>query len=221
MLAIVVVAAVAFGGRWLWRTLLDQFDRQTSAATGEVVLQRLQQQKELIAATGTFEVPVVVCNGRPVAYDLQGEPDDDGRTPAQQVLDSCRSPFAAKATLLARAEVDAVIDLGKLTADDIDVAETRVAVTLPAVELADPRIDAEGGMALIAKNGSIPLIGGKLPEDYQARAAGAAKHAVSAVAGGSGLARTGARSAEGMFTSLLSALGFTEVDVTVEGPAAD
>lgn len=41
-------------------------------------------------------------------------------------------------------------------------------------------------------------------------------HQVSAVAGGSGLTQMGARSAESLFTGLLTALGFTEVDVTVD-----
>lgn len=204
------------------RDLYDSlFNRQTFVATGDVVLKRLQEQKELVAATGTYEVPVVVCNGAPEAYDLQGEPDGDDRTPAQQLLDACTGLLDEKATVLASAEVDATIDLSTLTADDIDVTGTSVTVTLPAVELAEPRIDAEGGISVIGKDGSIPLIGAKLPDDYQARAAGAAKDAVSAVAGGSGLADTGSRSAQSLFTSLLTALGFDEVDVTVSGAVAD
>jgi hypothetical protein len=198
------------------RDLYDSlFDRQTFVATGDVVLKRLREQKQLVAATGTFDVPVVVCNGSPEAFDLQEASDEEGRTPAQQLLDSCGGLLDEKATLLASAEVDAVINLAELQADDIDISGTRVSVTLPAVELAEPRIDAEGGMSVIGKEGSFPLIGGELPEDYQARAAGAAKDAVSAVAGGSGLTQMGSRSAESLFTSLLAALGFTEVNVTI------
>ena len=227
---VLVIAFVAVVGGSLWagvaqfRGWYDSlFNPQTFVATGDVVLQRLQEQEELVAATGTFQVPVVVCNGTAEAYDLQGERDEADRTPAQQLLEACNGFRDAKATLLASAEVDAVIDLGKLTADDIDVdvEGTSVAVTLPAVELAEPRIDAEGGMSVIGKDGSIPIIGGELPDDYQARAAGAAKDAVSASAGESGLARLGARNAESLFGSLLAALGFIEVDVTVAGPAAD
>lgn len=224
--ALIVVIAVV-GGSLLTnlaplRELYDSlFNRQTFVATSDVVLKRLQEQKELVAATGTFEVPVVVCNGTPEAYDLQQEPDEEDRTPAQQLLEACSGLLDEKATLLASAEVDAIIDLGQLTADDIDIAGTRVAVTLPAVELAEPRIDAEDGISVIGRDGSIPLIGGELPDDYQARAAGAAKDAVSTVAGGSGLAHMGSRSAQSLFTSLLAALGFTEVDVTVAAPVAD
>ena len=225
---LVIVIAVVGVGLWKglapFRELYDSlFGQQTFVATGDVVLERLQEQEELVAATGTFEVPVVVCNGTPEAYDLQGEPDDEDRTPAQQLLQGCSGLLDEKATLLASADVDAIIDLGTLRADDIDVdvERKRVAVTLPAVELAEPRIDAEGGISVIAKDRSFPLIGGDLPEDYQARAAGAAKDAVSAVATGSGLTRMGERSAEGLFTSLLTALGFTDVDVTIAEPVAN
>lgn len=224
--ALVIVVAVV-GGSLLTnlaplRELYDSlFNRQTFVATGDVVLKRLQEQKELVAATGTYEVPVVVCNGTPKAYDLQAGADEQDRTPAQQLLEACTGLLDDKATLLASAEVDAIVDLGRLTTDDIDISGTSVAVSLPAVELAEPRIDAEGGISVIAKDGSIPLIGGKLPDDYQGRAAGAAKDAVAAVAGGSGLAQMGSRSAQSLFTSLLAALGFTEVDVTVAGPVAD
>lgn len=224
--ALVLVIAVV-GGSFLsalgpLRDVYDElFDRKTFTATGDVVLRRLQEQKQLVAATGTFEVPVVVCNGSPEAYDLQQAPDEDDRTPAQQLLEACDGLLEEKATLLASAEVDAIVDLSKLTAEDIDVEGTSVVVTLPAVELAEPRIDAEGGISVIGQEGSIPLIGGELPEDYQARAAGAAKEAVLGVAGGSGLAATGSRSAESLFSGLLSALGFTQVDVTVADSASE
>lgn len=224
--ALVLVIAVVGGSlatnlapiRDMYDTL---FGRETFVATGDVVLKRLQEQKELVTATGTFEVPVVVCEGTPKAYDLGGEADEEDRTPAQQLLESCSGVFDAKATLLASAEVDAVIDLGKLTADDIEVDGTRVTVTLPAVELAEPRIDAEGGISVVAIDGSIPVIGGELPEDYQARAAGAAKGSVSAVASGSDLGELGSRSAESLFTGLLSALGFSEVNVAFAESVSD
>ena len=223
-LVLVMAGMVLVGGALVTtlaplRDLYDSlFNRQTVVATGDVVLQRLQEQEELVAATGTFQVPVVVCNGTSEAYDLQGEPDEEGRTPAQRLLEACDDFGDAKATMLASAEVDAVIDLGTLTARDIEVAGTRVAVILPAVELAEPRIDAEGGISVIGRDESLIA---KLPDDYQARAAGVAKEAVSAVADGSGLAETGERSAQSLFTSLLGALGFTEVDVTVAGAGAD
>lgn len=198
------------------RELYDSlFNRQTTVATGDVVLKRLQEQKTLVAATGTFEVPVVVCNGSPESYDLQGQSDGQGRTPAQQLLEACSGVLDEKATVLASAEVDAVLDLSKLTANDITISGSSVSVVLPELELSEPRIDAEGGIAVIGKKGSLPIVGGDLPDDYQARAAGAAKSAVSTVAETSGLPQMGSRSAQSLFTSLLSALGFTKVDVSV------
>ena len=218
-----VVAALIFVGASLasrWNPIKDVLDSifpptQTSEATGDVVLKRLQAQRKLVAATGTFEVPVVVCNGRPKAYDLADRADKDGRTPAERLLSACDGILDSKATVLAKAEVDAVIDLGKLTADDIEISGKRVSVRLPRVELTEPRIDAERGMAVIGKTGSIPIIGGKLPDDYQSRAATAAKKAVSGLAGQSGLPRTGSRSARSLFEGLLAGLGFTQTDVTI------
>lgn len=192
------------------------FNQQTYVATGDVVLKRLQEQEELSVATGSFEVPVVVCNGSPKSYDLTGEPDENDRTPAQQLRDACDGIFDAKATLLASAEVNATIDLGKLTAEDIDVSGSTVTVRLPPVELARPSIDAERGMSVIAIDGSVPVIGGSLPDDYQSQAATEAKTAVGRLAGQSGLPKLGAQSAQSLFGGLLSALGFTEVSVIIE-----
>lgn len=226
MMAVLLVGAIV-GGSLLTtfgpvKDLFDSlFNRQTFVASGDVVLKRLQEQKELVAATGTFEVPVVVCNGTPKAYDLKDDADKDDRTPAQQLLESCDGLLDSKATVLVSAEVDAVINLARLGADDIAIDGTKVAVTLPAVELAEPRVDAESGLSVIGRDGSVPIIGGELPEDYQARAAGDAKAAVASVATRSGLPEMGTRSARGLFEGLLSALGFAEVEVRFTGePAA-
>lgn len=199
------------------RNLLDPLlNQRTYVATGDVVLKKLQEQKKLVVATGSFEVPVVVCNGSPTAVDLKDDPDEDGRTPAQQLLEACDGFLDAKATVLASADVDAVIDLGDLVAGDITVSGKSVSVRLPPIALAKPRVDAERGISVIAKDGSVPIVGGELPDDYQARAAGEAKKAIGALAGRSGLPELGVRSAESLFESLLSLLGFAEVQVTVK-----
>lgn len=75
-------------------------------------------------------------------------------------------------------------------------------------------------VSVIAKDGSVPVIGGSLPEDYQSRAAGAAKEAIASVAEGSGLRAMGSQSAQRLFESLLSALGFSEVNVTIKSSQA-
>lgn len=217
MLIVVFVAGSLATNFAAFRNLFDAvLNQQTYVATGDVVLKRLQEQKELVAATGTFEVPVVVCNGSPRSYDLAGSPDDEGRTPAQQLLEACDGFLDAKATVLASAEVDAVIDLGRLQADDIMISGDAVTVRLPPVELAEPRIDAERGISLIAQKGSVPLVGGDLPPDFQSQAAGAAKDAVRGVASQSGLPELGTRSATSLFESLLSALGFADVQVSID-----
>ena len=201
------------------RKLLDPFlNQKTYVATGDVVLKKLKAQKTFIAATGSYEVPVVVCNGTPEVFDLRAKPDADGRTPAQRLLEACDGRLDAKATVLASAEVDAIIDLGELAADDIDVSGEVATVRLPPIKIAEPRIDAERGIAVLAKEGSVPFIGGKLPDDYQAQAAGAGKDAVGRVAAQSGLRELGERTAQSFFEGLLSLLGFTDVRVTFQTP---
>lgn len=217
LLAVVFVGAL-FASQW--NPIEDAIDsvfpdNETSEAPGDVVLKRLQEQKKLVAATGFFEVPVVVCNGRPKTYDLDDSADTKGRTPAENLLNACDGLLDAKATVLAKAEVDAIIDLSKLTEADITVSGERVSVRLPVIELAEPRIDAERGIALIAKDGSIPIIGGELPENYQSRAAAAAKKAIDGLDGRSGLIEMGGRSARSLFEGLLAGLGFKQIDVTV------
>jgi len=199
------------------RNLLDPFlNQRTYVATGDVVLKSLQERETFVAATGIYEVPVVVCNGTPRAVDLRDEPDKDGRTPAQRLLEACDGFLDAKVTVLASAEVDAVIDLGKLAADDIDVSGDVATVRLPPIELAEARVDAERGISVLAKEGSVPFIGGKLPDDYQARAAGVGKDAVGGIAARSGLRELGERTAQSFFEGLLSLLGFADVRVTFQ-----
>jgi hypothetical protein len=200
-----------------FRNLFDSvLNQRTYVATGDVVLKRLQEQKQLVAATGTFEVPVVVCNGSPTAYDLGDDPDDDGQTPAQRLLGACDGILDAKVTVLAGAEVDAIIDLSKLVADDITISGEAVTIRLPPIELAEPRVDAERGISVVAKKGSVPIVGGELPDDFQALAAGEAKEVIGRLAGQSGLPEMGSRSAQSFFETLLSGLGFAQVRVTVE-----
>ncbi|HVF20096.1 MAG TPA: DUF4230 domain-containing protein [Mycobacteriales bacterium] len=200
-----------------FRNLFDSLlNQRTYVATGDVVLKRLREKKTFVAATGTFEVPVVVCDGSPRSYNLRDDPDDEGRTPAQQLLEACNGLLDSKATLLASAEVDAFIDLGKLGADDISVTGETVNVRLPTIEFSEPRIDAERGLSVIAKKGSVPIIGGDLPEDYQAQAAGEAKAAIARLASQSGLPELGARSATDFFESLLTLAGFADARVTIE-----
>lgn len=201
----------------VFRNLLDPFlNQKTYVATGDVVLKKLKAQETFVAATGSFEVPVVVCNGTPESFDLRGKPDEDGRTPAQRLLEHCDGRLDAKATVLASVEVDAVIDLRKLAADDIDVSGEVAIIRLPPIVMEEPRVDAERGIAVLAKKGSVPWIGGRLPDDYQAQAAGAGKDAVGQVAVQSGLLERGERSAQSFFEGLLSMLGFTDMRVSFQ-----
>lgn len=219
---LVVLAAVALIA--LVDALLPSFNpfsslfrRETTTATGDVVLKQLKETRRLDAATGSFEVPVVVCNGEPEAF-VTSEREGQEKSPSQQLQEMCNGFFDEKATLLVSADVSATVDLERLADDAVRIDEKQVEVVLPPVGLGEPRVDAEEGLLVVAIDTSI--FPGGLPDDYQARAAGAGKDAVARVADGSDLRRLGEHSARSLFEGLLRSLGFTDVTVRfAEAPA--
>lgn len=225
--SVVLVVVIAIVGGLLVsnlspiRNLLDDlFNHKTFVATGDVVLKKLQETKTLDAASATFEVPVVVCNGNPTSYDLRGPADKERKTPAQQLLDACNGYTDAKATVLMTAEVRAQVNLANLNAQSVKVSGDTVTLTLPAITLSEPSIDAETGVAVIAVSSSIPIFGGKLPDNYVSAAAGSAKAAVAKVAVNSGVVETGRKSAETLFDGMLGLLGYKHVVVEFAKPKA-
>lgn len=184
------------------------FNRETYTATGAVVLRKLGAEDEFVVAKGTFDVPLVVCNGRPRAYPERSKGSD--------LLSTCDDLGDEKATLLVHSEVEAVIDLAELGADDVTIDGTSIEVKLPAPTLRRPTVDAGKGVTIVALDTSI--LPGQLPDDYLSRAAKAGKDAVSKVAGQSGLREIGMDSARSIFERLLRSFGFQDIKVTVDRP---
>jgi hypothetical protein len=204
----IIVAAVATS-IVPFRNFLDGLlNRDTYTATGAVVLRKLQAQDRLTVASGTFDVPVVVCNGKPTAYAE--------RSSADRLLKSCSGIGAEKATVLVQADVAAVIDLSKIGENDVQIDGTTIQIHLPPPRLTRPTVDAESGVTIVALDTSI--LPGKLPDNYLALAARSGKSAVSQVAAESGLRQLGSDSAQTVFKRLLSSFGFKDVNVDVAKP---
>lgn len=187
------------------------FDRDTFTATGDVVLKRLQESQDLEVAKGTYDVPVVVCNGRARAYEKFG-----GK--ADRLLNTCNGLGDEKATVIVRAEVGAIVDLSTIRADDVEIDGTRIRLRVPQPRLGAPVVDAEKGIMIVGLETSI--LPGKLPDDYLSRAAARGKEAVASVAGDSGLVEQGEESTASIFEGLLKSFGFTEVEIEFAKPAA-
>jgi len=152
---------------------------------------------------------VVVCNGTPKSFE--------DREDADALLRSCNGIADEKATVLVEADVRAVIDLGELSRDDVEIDGTTIRLTLPEPTLADPSVDAETGVLIVGLDTSI--FPGKLPDDYLSDAAAEGKRAVNGVAERSGLLDLAKSSASSLFESLLTSLGFTDVEIVFANPS--
>lgn len=182
------------------------FKNETDAATGPVALYKLQEEDRLEVASGSFEVPVVVCNGKP-----KTEAD---RSTMQTLMKSCNGFRDERAILLVRARVPAVIDMSEIEDKDVQVTGKSIHIKLPRPILGDPVVDAEDGIMIISINQS--AWPGKLPDDYLSRAAKASKVSVRAVADESGLRKMAERNTEAVFEGLLRSFEFDQVKVTFE-----
>lgn len=188
------------------------FNRDTFTATGDVVLKRLQESQDLEVAKGTYDVPVVVCNGRAQAFeDFGGD--------ASELLNMCTGIGDEKATVIVRAQVRAIVDLSKLGADDVEIDGKRITLRVPRPRLGEPSVDAEKGIMIVGIESSI--LPGKLPDDYLSRAAASGKDAVSSVAADSGLIELGEQSTASIFEGLLKSFGFEEVTIDFAEPAKE
>jgi hypothetical protein len=206
----VVVLALLLATLVPFRNFLDDlFNRDTYTATGDVVLKRLQDSQKLEVAKGTFDVPVVVCNGRATAHEQFGGDADE-------LLNTCDGLGDEKATVIIRSDVSSVIDLDDIKPGDVEIDGKEITIRVPRPRLDDPKVDAEKGVMIVGIESS-PLPG-KLPDDYIARAAKSAKGAVSSVADESGLNERGEESTRSILEGLLKSFGFTDVTIEFKRP---
>ena len=197
---LLVVAAVGLLALFLLARFVsgfDPFNRETVDRTGPAVLLALQDLSEYRAATGEFQVLV----------DTQ---DQVRNLPL--VIAGERTLFIANGT------VDAAVDFTNIGAEsvDIDQARERVSITLPPAELTDPEVDPDRSYVYSRERGIIDRLTGVFNDNptserelYQL-----AEDKLRAAAADSGLVDLAERNTEAMLRSLLTSLGFTQIEVT-------
>ena len=210
--ALVVGLALASTGPI--RGLIDgAFNRETYTTSGEAFMEQMKAASTLTVATGTFGVPVVVCNTFGArAYPKKADSSAD-------LASVCTGTGDEKATVIVQPEVQAVIDLKEIRDEDIEIRGDSIKLTVPRPKLATPVVDAETDVVIVSIESSIWP--GKLPDDYIAKAAAAGKVAAVESADESGLLKLGESSTRSVFKGLLGSFGFKEVDIkfrTVDEP---
>jgi Protein of unknown function (DUF4230) len=197
---VLVVAAVGLLALFLlarFVTGFDPFNRETVDRTQPAVLIALQDLSEYRAATGEFQVLV----------DTQ---DQVRNLPL--VIAGERTLFIANGT------VDAAVDFTNVGAEsvDIDQARERVSITLPPATLTDPEVDPDRSYVYSRERGIVDRLTGVFNDNptserelYQL-----AEDKLQAAAADSGLVDLAERNTEAMLRSLLTSLGFTQIEVT-------
>jgi hypothetical protein len=197
---VLVVAAVGLLALFLAARFIsgfDPFNRETVDRTQPAVLLALQDLSEYRAATGEFQVLV----------DTQ---DQVRNLPL--VIAGERTLFIANGT------VDAAVDFTNIGSESVDVdrARERVAITLPPATLTDPEVDPDRSYVYSRERGLVDRLTGVFTDNptserelYQA-----AEDRLETAAADSGLVDLAERNTEAMLRSLLTSLGFTEIEVT-------
>jgi hypothetical protein len=197
---VLVVAAVGLLVLFLLARFVsgfDPFNRETVDRTQPAVLLALQDLSEYRAATGEFQVLV----------DTQ---DQVRNLPL--VIAGERTLFIANGT------VDAAVDFTNIGSEsvDIDQARERVSITLPPAKLTDPEVDPDKSYVYSRERGIVDRLTGVFNDNptserelYQL-----AEDKLQAAAADSGLVELAERNTEAMLRSLLTSLGFTQIEVT-------
>ena len=197
---VLVVAAVGLLALFLLARFVsgfDPFNRETIDRTQPAVLLALQDLSEYRAATGEFQVLV----------DTQ---DQVRNLPL--VIAGERTLFIANGT------VDAAVDFTNIGSESVDIDQTRerVSITLPPAKLTDPEVDPDKSYVYSRERGIIDRLTGVFNDNptserelYQL-----AEDKLQAAAADSGLVDLAERNTEAMLRSLLTSLGFTQIEVT-------
>ena len=202
VLGVAVVGAAALGA--LAGRALDLLPGWTDGVQQQVVdrstpplMTALEDLSEYHAATGSFQVVI----------------DQERDTP---LLPSVIS--GERTTFLATGSVDALVDLGGLDEDQVQVSEDRrtVSIALPAPTLGDVRVDPENTRVLDRDRGLLDRVGGAFAENPSSEAEFyvLAEDRLAEAAGESDLLRRAEDNTRAMLTALARSLGFEDVTVT-------
>jgi Protein of unknown function (DUF4230) len=194
-----VIVAILFGVNWVRGVLPDfhnPFKEQTVDRSGPAVLKSLQDLHSYHAATGNFQQIVDLQKDTPLPDELLG----------------------SRTLYIAYGSVDATVDFTELGGDAVDVSGDRksATITLPRPRLSSARIDPTRSYVYDQNEGALNKIGDLFASNdhNQQEMNVLAAHKIEAAAQqGSGLIARARENTRSMLSTLLSALGFTSVDV--------
>jgi hypothetical protein len=201
LVGLVVVAVLVVGAVGWVRGILPDFSNpfaeRTVDRSSQPILQSIRNIGEYRAAAGDYQVIVDLAKDTELPDELLGE----------------RTLFVAIGS------VDAGIDLGAVTADDVVVSDDRrsAEITLPAARLYEAELDVgrsyvyERDEGLFNRIGS--LFGGEDAGQEELYQAGQQKIAAAAAANDE-LRLRAEENTRRMLTSLLRSLGFREISIT-------
>jgi Protein of unknown function (DUF4230) len=202
----VVVLGLILGVNWVRGVFPDfhnPFQERTIDRSGPAVLKSLSDLHEYHAATGNFQQIV----------DLHGD------TGLPDQLLGTRTLYIAYGT------VDASVNFSDVGEDSVSVSNDRriATITLPGPTLSAPRLDPTRSYVYDRNEGALNKIGdlfSSSDDDQQQLNVIATQKIQAAAQQGSGLIARARENTRTMLTSLLSALGFTTVNVVFSDEAS-
>ena len=179
----------------------NPFAEETIDRTGPAVLKSIRDIGEYRAASGDFEVIVDLEQDTTLPDELLGE----------------RTLFVAAGS------VDAGVNLGAVDDEAVEVSDDRrsATITLPPARLFEPEVDQsrsyvyERDRGLFNRIGDFFSDGGESQREVTLLAEQKLREAAKR---GAGLVPRAEENTREMLTSLLTALGFTEVEIRFEEP---
>lgn len=179
----------------------NPFAEETIDRTGPAVLKSIRDIGEYRAASGDFEVIVDLEQDTTLPDELLGE----------------RTLFVAAGS------VDAGVNLGAVDEEAVEVSDDRrsATITLPPARLFEPEVDQSRSYVYERDRGLFNRIGDFFSDggDSQREVTLLAEQKLrEAAQRGAGLVPRAEENTREMLTSLLTALGFTEVEIRFEEP---
>ncbi len=183
--------------------LPNPFGSETVVRDHAAVLESIEDLSEYRAASGEYQVVIdIEDKTRFVPSFVKGE----------------------RTTFLAQGSVDAMVDLGGLSADSVIVGEDgSVTVILPPATLAAPEIDHEASAVLDRDRGVLDRVGGAFSDSptSERELYVEAEERLGEAADGSELLETAQDNTTTMIEDLFVAAGFDDVRVVFRGNTDD
>jgi hypothetical protein len=201
LLTLVIVAGVWQMGDRFFTALTNFFNASPPAPKVDVqsiVLQQVREASELTTAVYTMQAVVPTSQDAALGGVVVG---------------------TTKLLYIAHGEVQAGVDLGKLTGTNLQVSGNTVRVRLPAPQILNSKIDVNRSNVYDYNRGFLGLGPDTAPE-LQMLAQRKALQTVVTAACGDGILQRANDRAKFVVTSLLTTAGFEAVNVEVQAPTA-